>query len=591
MKIQRYGDSYFSNGLIDCKLYVRKDLTVVKATEWYYVYVGDNSYLPVSSLILPEDGELLLERAQNYTGELEIITAIADSQGGHRNVYMRLEQSDQTEEGVPLFLITLFDIRDMEQRNANVEAILCKYRHFMTLNSDLANEFYFEYTLEDNRFILYKYVNERTLMLESCSLEEFVEKMDEQNKPNEVQKEQMRTFCNYLKTGSVSFEMEFTMMQQGKESGCRVKGGCLYKYKNIMAGIFLPNTLMDNSAYYLSPAARDAGTGLFNKRAVTEYTVEKLGRSDSTHWFMLFDIDDFKTINDTFGHLFGDQVIRKVAEVLQVNVGYRGVVGRFGGDEFFVLLEKVPDRAALKTLLKTVTKELAYAYDPKLKVTASIGITQYPVDGTSYEELFEKADKALYIAKEKGKDRHIIYDEKDHGALKKDDMKTMTVAYTVSREKRREALLEILSNLYEQGAEYVTENPKNQKRLRDIYDLDGITIYTDYGKKLLCRNGDYPDARYDMEKLLKDDKFMFCFGTEDVNVINLVRMKGQHPEAHAQAMRQEIGASIQCLARKDGVPCAVVCFDMFNRNRKWSDTDMEMLTLIGSCIGKLLCKE
>ena len=144
MKIERIGDSYFTHGLIDCKLYVRKNLTVVKATEWFYVYVGDNSYLPISSMILPEDGKLLLEHAENYTGEIELITEITDSRGGHRNIYLRMEQSDQTEEGVPLFLITLFDIRDMEQRNANVEANLGKYRHFMTLNSDLANEFYFE---------------------------------------------------------------------------------------------------------------------------------------------------------------------------------------------------------------------------------------------------------------------------------------------------------------------------------------------------------------------------------------------------------------------------------------------------------------
>lgn len=591
MKIERIGDSYFTHGLIDCKLYVRKDLTVVKATEWFYVYVGDNSYLPISSMILPEDGALLLENTENFTGEIELITAITDSRGGHRNIYLRMEQSDQTEEGVPLFLITLFDIRDMEQRNANVEAILGKYRHFMTLNSDLANEFYFEYTVEDNKFILYKYVNERTLMLEDCSLEEFVEKMDKQNHPNEVQKEQMQTFCNYLKSVSASFEMEFTMIEDGKESGCRVKGGCLYKYKNIVAGILIPNHLSENSAYYLSPAARDAGTGLFNKKAITEYAVEKLGQSKGTHWFMLLDIDDFKNINDTFGHLFGDQVIRKVAEVLQVNIGYRGVVGRFGGDEFFALLEKVPDRASLKTLLKAIVKELAYAYDPKLKVTTSIGITQYPVDGTSYEELFAKADKALYIAKEKGKDRHIIYDEKDHGALQKDDMKTMTVAYTVSREKRREALLELLGNLYEKGVEYITEDPKAQKRLRDIYDLDGFTVYTDYGKTLLCRNGDYGAEPYDLHKFLQDEKYIALYGEEDIILeTNMLKMKSRHQGAYAEVLRQEIGASIQCMARKNGEPYAMVAFDVFNRNRKWSDTDMEMLTLIGKCIGNLLCK-
>ena len=61
-------------------------------------------------------------------------------------------------------------------------------------------------------------------------------------------------------------------------------------------------------------------------------------------------------------------------------------------------------------------------------------------------------------------------------------------------------------------------------------------------------------------------------------------------EAYKVAAYQEIGASIQCIARKNGVPYALINFDVFNRNRKWSDTDIEMLGIIGSCIGNLLCQ-
>lgn len=595
MKIQRTEDSYYNMRLTDCKLYVRKNLTVVKATEWYYVLVGENSYLPISSLILPEDGAVLLKEAENFRECVELITSITDCLGGHRNIYLRMEESDQTEDGVPLLLITLFDIRELETRNIEVEGLLRKYRHFMSINCDIANEYYFEYTLEDNIFVLYKYVNGCALQLASCTLEEYVAKMDAEYKPIEEQREQLKTFCNYLRAGATSFEVEFLMFHEGEKSICRVKGGTLYKDRNKVAGIFLPNHMIDNEAYYLKPAARDAGTGLFNKRAITEYTVERLSRSTATHWFILLDIDDFKNINDTFGHLFGDQVISKVAEILQVNVGYRGVVGRFGGDEFFVLLEKIPDRLTLKTMLKTIMKELAYAFDPQLKITASIGITQYPIDGTSYEELFAKADKALYIAKEKGKDRHIIYDENLHGTLEKDAMKTMTMAYAVSRERRREALIEILGNVYEQGVEYVTGNPRVQKLIRDMYDLDGVTIYTDYGKSVACRNGDYGAGPIAMQPFFEDESWIALYDLHDNKDIYVetttVKLKVYHAEYHQKMMEQEVGATIQCLARKDGVPYALVSFDVFNRNRKWSDTDVEMLSLIGNCIGKLLCKK
>ena len=593
MRIVRTGESYFSGKLIDCMVYVRKDLTVVKATEWFYVLVGDNHYYPVSGLITPEDGELLLEAAQNLTGKIELITNITDSQGGHRNVYLRMEPSEQTEDGVPLYLITIFDICDMERRTREVEVVLAKYRHFMTLNSDWCNEYFFEYKVEQNRFELYKYMNERTLPIYLGPLDEFVEKMERENHPTDEQKEQMQTFCSYLKTTNVSFEMEFTMIHHGSTSTCRVKGGSLYKNKELVAGIMIPNQLTEQEAYYMTPAARDAGTGLFNKKAITEYTMERLHLSDgTTRWFVLFDIDDFKNINDTFGHLFGDQVIRKVADVLQINVGYRGVVGRFGGDEFFVLLEKIPDRTALKMLLRTITRELAYAFDPQLKVKASIGISQYPVDGTSYEKLFEKADKALYIAKEKGKDRHIIYEEEKHGALQKDELKTVKVSYMISREKRKAALVDIMSNVCEKGVGYVTEDPMTQKLIRDLYDLDGITIYTDYGRKIICRSGIYNSTPEEVPIVFRDEEMQKLFGEEDVLVEpNMLRLKGLHFEAYQEYIKQEIGSYIQCLARKDGVPYAMVSFEVLNRNRKWSDAEGEMLSLIGSCIGKLLCKD
>ncbi len=597
MKIERMEESLYSKKykkrFTDCRVYARKDLTVVKATENYYAYVGDNNYFPVSGLLAPEDGKILLAHAQNYTGKVEMVTNFVDGDGGYKIIYLRMEESDQTENGNPLYLITIFDICDMESRTGEVEVVVAKYRHFMSLNSEWCDEYFFEYKVDENRFEIYKYANERTMAIYLGSLDDFVKQMEEEQNPTDEQREQMETFCGYLKKANTSFEMEFTMINNDVISTCRVKGSSLYKNKKLVAGIMIPNQLTDKEAYYLTPAARDAGTGLFNKRAITEYTMERLHLNDgNTRWFVLFDIDDFKDINDSFGHLFGDEVIRKVADVLQINVGYRGVVGRFGGDEFFVLLEKIPDRTALKMLLRTITRELAYAYDPKLSIKASIGISQYPVDGTSYEKLFEKADKALYIAKAKGKDRHIIYEEENHGALQKDELKTVKVSYMVSKEKRKAGLVDIMSNVCTQGLGYLTENPMTQKLLRDLFDLDGITIITDYGRKVVCRSGIYNKEPEELHVVFRDAGMDAIFGEDEALVEpNMLRLKAMHAEAHQEYIKQEIASFIHCIARKDGKAYALVCFDVLNRNRKWSDTEGEMLTLIGNCIAKLLCKE
>ena len=90
---------------------------------------------------------------------------------------------------------------------------------------------------------------------------------------------------------------------------------------------------------------------------------------------------------------------------------------------------------------------------------------------------------------------------------------------------------------------------------------------------------------------LSDEKYVALFGEESVLVLTSVnKLKTYHEQAYKNAVYQEIGASIQCLARKDGVPYAMVNFEVFNRNRKWSDTDIEMLSIIGSCICGLLCQ-
>ena len=96
--------------------------------------------------------------------------------------------------------------------------------------------------------------------------------------------------------------------------------------RDMVAGIITPDRNREQEAYYLTPAARDAGTGLLNKRAWTEYTIEQLNRKDGqVRWLVIIDIDDFKHINDTYGHIFGDQVIRRVAEII---AGIGGTAGR-----------------------------------------------------------------------------------------------------------------------------------------------------------------------------------------------------------------------------------------------------------------------
>lgn len=589
MRINSVEQKGYANRIMDWKVFVRQNLVAAKASEFYYEFIGENSFRPVSELVLPEDGELLREAVEaDPFRPLELFTVLSNLKDSTRNVYLRLEQSEQTENGIPLYQITISDIHDLERRNLRLEHSILKYRHFMTLE----DVYLFEYLIDRDSITVYKYVNESAMNLFEGSLNILIGNVEQAHDGSDIArlKDQLRTFCAHLRNGEDFFEMEFIRGQEDREIW-KVKGARIPKNRDMVAGIISPDRNREKEAYYLTPAARDAGTGLLNKRAWTEYTIEQLNRKDhSTRWLVIIDIDDFKHINDTYGHIFGDQVIRRVAEIMQVLVGQRGVIGRFGGDEYVILLEKVATREQLKTLLKTIAKEFALAFDPKIHVTASIGVSEYPVDGAEYEELMRKADKALYLAKEKGKNRHIIYEERLHGKLESDDMQNMAMAYAVSKEKKREAVTEMITGICIFGVQSVVNNPEKLQQIRSLFDLDGITIFSERGEKLVCRSGNYMAETPDGRPGFEDKKYLALFGEDDIFVeSNMVKLRSQNPAAYAVTQKQEIGAALQCLSRKEGIPYVMVNYEVFNRNRKWSDEDVTLLTVLGHCIGNLLC--
>ena len=588
MRINSVEQKGYTNRIMDWKVFVRRDLTAVKATEYFYEFVGENSFRPISELLLPEDGELLKKAVEADPFQtLELITVLHNLKDSVRNVYLRIEVSEQTENGIPLYQITISDIHDLEGRNLRLEQTILKYRHFMTLE----DVYFFEYLLGQDKITVYKYVNGRAMPQFDGFINVLIQNVEQAHEGSDIAilEGQLRTFCAHLRNGDDFFEMEFVSEQEDKGIW-RVKGSRIPKKRDMVAGIITPDRNREQEAYYLTPAARDAGTGLLNKRAWTEYTIEQLNRKDGqVRWLVIIDIDDFKHINDTYGHIFGDQVIRRVAEIMQVLVGQRGVIGRFGGDEYVIVLEKVETRDQLKTLLKTIAKELALAFDPKTRVTASIGVSEYPVDGNEYEELMRKADKALYLAKEKGKNRHIIYEERLHGKLEADDMQNMAMAYAVSKEKKRKVITEMITELCASGVDSIVKKEERLQQIRSLFDLDGITIYSEAGAHLVCQNGNYMVEVPDGRGLFEDEKYLALFGDDD-NFIesNTLKLRFQDPAAFAVMQKQEIGAALQCLSRKEGVPNVIVNYDVFNRNRKWSDEDITLLTILGHCIGNLL---
>ncbi|PAJ73289.1 GGDEF domain-containing protein [Pseudoalteromonas sp. NBT06-2] len=153
-------------------------------------------------------------------------------------------------------------------------------------------------------------------------------------------------------------------------------------------------------------ATKDILTGLSNRSHFNDYLNKKIDRYRRHHrrfGFMLLDLDNFKQVNDTHGHLFGDQVLVQFSRLLQQSIRGIDTVFRFGGDEFAILIDDNQEKAC--NLIANRIQALMHedALLAKHKITASIGFTLAQVKDDNIS-IFERADKALYKAKNNGRD-------------------------------------------------------------------------------------------------------------------------------------------------------------------------------------------
>ncbi|WP_187170473.1 sensor domain-containing diguanylate cyclase [Salidesulfovibrio onnuriiensis] len=159
-------------------------------------------------------------------------------------------------------------------------------------------------------------------------------------------------------------------------------------------------------------ATHDALTGIYNRRAIERILIEETHRArrhGSPFAVLMFDIDHFKRVNDTFGHNAGDEVLRKVSETVTSLVRTTDRFGRWGGEEF-LLLATDTDIEAAAVLAERIREAVAETrFTTAEPVTISLGVARYQPDET-YENLVQRADTALYKAKDSGRDRVCVAD-------------------------------------------------------------------------------------------------------------------------------------------------------------------------------------
>ncbi|MDD3807602.1 MAG: GGDEF domain-containing protein [Candidatus Marinimicrobia bacterium] len=171
-------------------------------------------------------------------------------------------------------------------------------------------------------------------------------------------------------------------------------------------------TTLDMLNHY---ATVDGLTGVFNHRAFKEKLFEEVYRArryDQPLTLLMMDLDNFKKINDTYGHLYGDYILRIVADIIKNNVRMVDIVARYGGEEFTVILANAEKEAVKGTAERIRQKISEYPFEQdgiRETITVSIGMASFPEDSKDGISLIQAADNAMYKAKRSGKNRVEIY--------------------------------------------------------------------------------------------------------------------------------------------------------------------------------------
>lgn len=228
----------------------------------------------------------------------------------------------------------------------------------------------------------------------------------------------------------------------------------------------------------MSEAIRlDPLTRVFNK-VETQRLVDGFlaNPTEGSHVLFVIDVDNFKKINDTFGHTVGDTIIADMSHKIRDSFRNTDIVGRIGGDEFVVFMKGTTESFVKKKAeqLCKVAKKVIYGGEEKLQITISIGIAIYGKDGNTYAELFENADKAMYQVKKFAKNGYAFV---DRDAEEAGEERSLPNAIVTSGEKVDKEILNLAFNLLSHAKDLDISLNLLLEQLARHFDLNLVSIF------------------------------------------------------------------------------------------------------------------
>lgn len=352
-------------------------------------------------------------------------------------------------------------------------------------------------------------------------------------------------------------------------------------------------------------AQRDALTGLYNKGTVQEIIDQRLPNTPEGRLNALFivDIDDFKQVNDTLGHLFGDAFLADVARTLRGLFRAQDLVGRVGGDEFLIYMSDLPDQRAVRNKAEQVLQAFARMLEDQKRdyqVSCSIGVALYPLHGDNLRQLFSRADEALYQAKRLGKNRFELYAP----SLPRERLlRAPGEAADPGRPSAPGACFSekliacVFETLYEAGNLDAAIN-QAMEIIGVAMDVSRVYVFENEADPGYCSNtyewcgpGVEPQIELLQHLSYEEDIDSYAATFQQSDIFYCRDVTTLAPDSAELLARQGIKSMLHCAIRDHGVFRGYVGFDECRINHLWTQEQVDTLATFAKILGVFLIRE
>ncbi len=529
-----------------------RSLVIIGGNRQMYEFMGEYVYLPLYRMVQDKDIRRLQEAIAccdlAEDGVTEVCVHILGKNSEY-DTYVLCMKKGRDFEG---YEIEVQNVSASIKQLAETEKRLDIVQDYLSMTENIM----FFYSPEDEHFALFWQNYEQRITIEDGNFEEWEKRVLDDEGMTDKDKETFTVFCNAVRAAeheqTHTFHGSFLTKGQ-KQDVYRIRFmPRMYGERKIIIGTWtiLNEQTQNPVSAYLEGNYLDSMTQVMNKNGITVFAEAAVASGDQTALVML-DVDNFKLINDTYGHLFGDTVIVAVADVVKKVIGEHGIIGRVGGDEFLIVIDNYVDELNLRNFLRSIRVNVNSLFLDKVgsnRISCSMGVACSPVNSDKFRELYMIADQALYIAKEMGRNRYIIYKEELFGKFRmaedKCDLKEVKDAFY--SEKDMFLLNRYLGDFVAKGREALTEV---LKQAAYVLQMDRIFVFWKDGRELA---GAYPlslSTEDGVADLLQEKEYEKLFHEDMLLIHNVHTLEYSMPKVFELLNEKGICSAMQHFLR------------------------------------------